>query len=503
LNVRRSCSVVLPMALLAYSISAQSHAVKVFPENRAKHVNPDTHLVLTFSSAPTLGTSGTIRIYDAADHRLVDTLDLSIPTSPNPSGRLPEAALNAAARAAAAGTVKDPNQYQVDTIAGLDFHFRPIIIHDRIATVYPHHNALEYGHKYIVKVDSTVLKPADGEFSGFNTDTAWTFTTKAAPPSANTTRVVVAADGTGDFSTVQGAIDFVPANAQKRVTIFIKKGNYEEIVFLRDKSNITFRGEDREKVQVGYANNSAFNPPKGGPSRRPAFSLYDVSDIQLSNFTINNYLVGQAEALLVRGSHIVVDHMTLNGSGDALTTYGTLYVVDSKLTGHGDTILGYAAAYFLRSEIDSIGPFSWTRTPANSHGNVFVDCTFVAIDKPLPWTVTPTDPGQKVASVFARLPRNSGGVTSMNFPYAEMVLINTKTQGLSAAGWGPIEEAPGFDSSNVKFWEYNTTDMDGHPIDISQRHAVSKQLTMPADAQKIADYSKPEFVLDGWKPEVE
>ena len=50
-------------------------------------VNPDTHLVLTFFSAPTLGKSGLIRIYDAADHSLVDTLDLSIPAGPDPTHR--------------------------------------------------------------------------------------------------------------------------------------------------------------------------------------------------------------------------------------------------------------------------------------------------------------------------------------------------------------------------------------------------------------------------------
>lgn len=53
-----------------------------FPADKAKEVNPDTHLVLTFPSEPTLGNSGQIRIYDAADDRLVDLLDLSIPPGP-------------------------------------------------------------------------------------------------------------------------------------------------------------------------------------------------------------------------------------------------------------------------------------------------------------------------------------------------------------------------------------------------------------------------------------
>jgi hypothetical protein len=140
----------------------------------------------------------------------------------------------------------------------------------------------------------------------------------------------------------------------------------------------------------------------------------------------------------------------------------------------------------------------------NSHGNVFVDCTLIGLDEPLPWTVTPTNPGQKVKAVFARLPRNgSATATSANFPYAEMVLINTRTQGVPPEGWGPVEEPPGFDSSNVRFWEYNTMDMAGRPVDMSKRHPIVKQLTMPKDAATIADYSRPEFVLGGWKPVVE
>jgi hypothetical protein len=81
-----------------------------------------------------------------------------------------------------------------------------------------------------------------------------------------------------------------------------------------------------------------------------------------------------------------------------------------------------------------------------------------------------------------------------------MVLIDSRTSGVPPEGWGPIEDPPGFDSSNVRFFEYNTRDLQGRPIDVAQRHPVSKQLTRPKDAKTIADYSTPEFVLNGWKP---
>lgn len=55
---------------------------------------------------------------------------------------------------------------------------------------------------------------------------------------------------------------------------------------------------------------------------------------------------------------------------------------------------------------------------------------------------------------------------------------------------------------NPDFWEYKSTDLDGHPIDTAQHHPVSRQLTKPQDAQIVANYSDPAYVLDGWTPEV-
>jgi hypothetical protein len=472
-------------------------APQLFPANGATNVNPDTQLVLSFSAAPAIGTSGLVRVYDAADNSVVDTLDLGIPPSPRPSGR---AARMTEAERVALGASTKMAEYQVNTIGGVEFHFFPIIVRENKATIYLHNNKLKYGRTYRVSVDEGVLKSADGKrVAAAISD--WKFTTKAAPPPDDAERVVVAADGSGDFNTVQGAIDFAPTSPAKRLNILIKKGHYEEIVFLQGKSNLTIRGEDREGVQVGYPNNSTFNPPRGGPSRRPAFSIYNATDIQLSTFTINNYFIGQAEALLVRGERIVIDRMTLNGSGDALTTYGSMYMVDSKVTGHGDTILGYAALFCLRCEIHSVGPFTWTRTPQGSHGNVFIDSRFIAVDEPLPWTVNPDGTGgQKSSKVLARLPRNGPGSSAANFPYAEMVLIDSRVSGVPPEGWGPIEEPPGFDSSNVRFLEHNTRDLQGRPVDISQRHPVVKQLTQPKDAKTIDDYRTPQFVLNGWKP---
>ena len=496
---RRGGLLALALVLLPLSGVAQTPGPILFPANKATNVNPDTHLVLTFPTPPARGASGKIRIYDG--NKLVDTLDLAIPSSPNPTGRVPPPPKGETRAADASPKVSDVTvkaaAYQTDYIQGVDFRFFPIIVHGNTATIFPHHNVLKYGRTYSVKIEPSVLVTAAGGLNGFKSNSAWTFTTKAAAPPAGTPRVVVAADGSGDFNTVQGALDYAPAASPRRTTIFIKKGTYEELVFVQNKANITIRGEDREQVIVTYPNNSAFNPPQAsGPSRRPAFSLYNVTGFQLSTFTITNSFIGQAEALLINGQRNIVDRMTLNGSGDALTMRGSVYLTDSRIIGDGDTCLCYGPAFFNRVEMRSIGPFTWTRNDATTHGNVFLNSVFIAVDKPLPWTVNADGTGgQKVKAVLARLPNNNGG----NFPYAEMVLINARTDGVPDEGWGPIE--PGL--YNVRFWEFNTRTLAGEPIDMTKRHPYARRLTMGQDANAIMDYSKPEYVLGGWRPYVE
>lgn len=491
--------------LLAPASANARAVVNCFPANNASRVNPDTHLVLTFPSPPTLGKSGQIRIYDAADHHSVDVLDLSIPAGPDPSRRVtgqqpqgipldPSIPTSPTTTTPAVRfTPADLHNYQLTTIGGLpDFHFYPVIIHGNVATIYLHNNVLKYGHKYIVRIDDGVLTTADGSFKGFITDRSWRFATKVVPLAINSTRVVVAADGSGDFNTVQGAVDFVPDNPRQRVTIFIKDGNYEEIVFARNKSNLTFRGEDRDKVQISYRDNSAFNPPMPGPNRRCAFSVYESTGIELANFTLNNYYFGQAEALLVYGSKNIVSHMTIKGSGDALNLRGSVYITDSTIIGDGDTILSVGPAFFRQCEIRSVGPFMWIRNTEENHGNVFVDCTFTAIKREFPSGPATTAIRNLPSAVLARLPNNHG----LSYPYAEAVFLNCRLSGIPPVGWAPIDG----DTSHLHLWEFHSTDLDGHLVDTSQRSPASRQLSEPQDSQIISNYSDPAFVLGGWTP---
>ncbi len=347
-------------------------------------------------------------------------------------------------------------------------------------------------------IDPGVLTTADGSFTGIAGDKGWVFKTKNSAPSANATHVVVAADGSGDFNTVQGAIDFVPAKPLQRVTIFIKNGTYEELVYCRSKSDITLKGEDRDKVQVGYANNSFFNSPNvPGPSRRDAFTVYQSTGIHLINFSMSDYLVGQAGGLSISGEKNILSHVNINGSGDAIQTRGSLYVEDSKITGHGDTALSVGPAFFLRCTLRSRNAYMWPRNTEGNHGDIFVDSTFDTPEGQGPITARrPIPAAGPMPVVFARSPVNHG----IHYAFVEVVLINSKLKGIAPIGWGEMND----DTSHLHLWEYNSTNLDdGTPVNVSQRAPYSRQLTKEHDAETIKNYSDPTYVLGGWTPVVD
>jgi pectin methylesterase-like acyl-CoA thioesterase len=490
----------------AQPVIESNNSVVLFPANNAKNVNPDTHLEITFSGKPVLGNKGQVRVYDMENNLLVDLLDLSIapgpternmthaPYTPVPYKYISGNFTNANTKPGTPSGLAEPtpDTFQLTIIGGFTdgFHFYPVIIRDNTATIYLHHNLLEYNKTYRVEIDPEVLVPEQGSFSGISREDEWIFSTKPNPPSAESSLLLVNGDGTGDFSTVQGAIDYIPDYHPERITIYIKNGVYEEIVYFRNKTNITFLGEDRDKVVVQYANREVFNPHPSNittnevkgtfPSRRAVFAVDNSSNIHLMNMTIRNLSeIAQAEGLLLNGEKNIVYNVHIVGSGDALQSNGSAYYQNCKVDGWGDVILGRGPAFFKDCQFTAKGPYMWIRNTEENHGNVFINCEFVTAE------------GKE--TLLARAPTNHG----KNYPYSEAVLINCKMQGIAPEGWGQI----GGETKDIRYWEYNSTNIsDGKPVDISKRHPASRQLSMQQDSAMIAKYSDPAFVLGGWTP---
>ncbi len=280
---------------------------------------------------------------------------------------------------------------------------------------------------------------------------------------------------------------FIPDFATEKYEVFIKNGDYEELVYFRNKCNVTLKGESREGVVVHYANNETFNPhpvnvktnewPGTFPSRRAAFAADNCYDMRLEDMTIMTTLKGQAEGLLIMGERNYLRNVHIIGSGDALQANGSLYLENCRIDGDGDTVLGRGPAFFQSCTLKSRGPFMWIRNTAANHGNVFVNCTFL---------------GQGENAALARSSANKGA----GYPYSEAVLISCKLDNIRPEGWGPVTG----DTSHLRYWEYDSRTLEGQPVDVSMRHPLSKQLSAEKDKELIRDYSDPEFVL-GWKPE--
>ena len=376
--------------------------------------------------------------------------------------------------------------YQLNIIGGFTdgFHFYPVIVTGNKAEIYPHNNLLQYGREYYVTIDPGVVKSADGKFRGILKSDGWRFSTKPASPSSEQRDIIVAADGSGDFNTVQGAMDFIPDNNQEPYRVYVRNGDYEELVYFRNKRGVTIEGESREGVYIHYPNNEVFNPHPDDvstnewsgtfPSRRAPFMADNCTDMILKNFTVATTCRGQAEGLLLMGERNTVKDVTIIGDGDALQVNGSTYFENCRIEGGGDTVLGRGPAFFKGCTLTSRGPFAWIRNGSANHGNVFVDCTFIGEDGHLPC-----------------LARTNG-----TYPHCEMVLIDCRLQGISPEGWGGLERGP---YDYVRYWEYNSTNLsDGKPADVSRRASGSRQLSLPADSAVIRAYRNPRWVL-GWK----
>ncbi len=503
--MRINILIAIVSVVLAASLSARSQTL--FPANDAKTVNPDVKLRLTFKGVPKVGTSGMIRIVDAATGNVVDTLDMSVPAGPtkpvDPAIRAktylsfpyPYARTSRPTNrdtkpgTPSAGATPTSNQYQLTIIGGFTdgFHFYPITVDGNTATIHPHHDLLEYGKTYYVEIEPTVLQVDNGEFKGIAKNT-WRFTTKKKAPSATAKRLTVSADGSGHFNTVQGALDFVPDHGKQCITIYVKNGLYEEIVYARNKTNVTLVGENRDKTIVRYQNNEVFNPhpanirtnPEKGtfPSRRAAVTIDNCDDFHIANMTLQTTAFGQAEGLLINGDRNILANVTVIGSGDALQANGRIYAVDTTIVGAGDTILGRGTLFCERCTLKSTSVMMWPRNKQDNHGNVFKDSTFIGTRNP---------------TTIARSPRNE----SFTYPYAEVVLLNATLTNIAPEGWGDADKG-----GNVRFWEFESKNPDGSLIDVTRRVPWSRQLDKVKDAKLIADYSRPEFVLDGWKPKL-
>ena len=268
--------------------------------------------------------------------------------------------------------------------------------------------------------------------------------------------LVVSRDGTGNFRTLQEAIESARAFMDYTVTIYVKNGVYKEKVIVPSwVENIDIIGEDRDKTIITYDDHANIN-------KMGTFRTYTVkvegSDITFKNLTIENNAaqLGQAVALHTEGDRLKFINCRILGNQDTIYTgakFTRLYFKDCYIDGTTDFIFGPSTALFedciIHSKRNSYVTAASTPKEAK-YGYVFKHCKLTA------------EPG--VDKVYLGRPWR---------PYAYTLFIECELgKHIVPAGWHNWGKQS--NEETARYMEYKNT---GEGANVSERVAWSKQLT--------------------------
>ena len=439
------------------------------PAAQESAAHADSSLRLVFDNPPVLGTGGTIRVFRKVDDALVDVVRLTGETD-------------------MLGYTGQDLIRKVNTT--------PIQISGNTATIKLHSNKLDYNTEYYVAIADGVFTGATlggVRFAGIGKLAGWSFTTKPAGPSGAV--VTVDDDGIADFRTVQGALNYAMKNFARAepVTIHVKNGAYDELLYLRGKDNVSLVGQSRDGVVIRYTNHNALNPGTGGSQTASATAaagggralmlvessdMLSVDTLSINNTTLRTPATGQAEALYFNNDsgRLIAKNTAFYSEQDTLNLKGFNWFYRSLVAGNVDFIWGGSrAALFEESEIRTVGD---TSSP-NGGGYVLqarvpaaTDKGFVFLNSALTHGPGPGPLRSDVPDGATWLARSPGGTASWD----NIAFINCKMdKHVAPAGWAGLgvngQPAPNpVVATAVSGWrEFGTTDLAGVPLDLARR----------------------------------
>lgn len=201
--------------------------------------------------------------------------------------------------------------------------------------------------------------------------------------------LIVAKDGSGQYASVQEAVNAVPDYRKAGPTrIYIKKGTYKEkIVISASKECVQLIGEDGVILTYDdYASKTNIFGENKGTSGSASIYIFGP-DFMAENITFENSSgpVGQAVACHVAGDRAVFRKCRFLGFQDTLYTFGENtreYYEDCYIEGTVDFIFGKATCVFNRCELRSKRSGGFLTAPATpqgcKYGYVFYDCKLTA-----------------------------------------------------------------------------------------------------------------------------
>ncbi len=444
------------------------------PVPGAETVCVDAPIVLEYDTSPVLSAAGHIRVLDESGKEVdcIDLADMATVTVRESDGAMiPKAQITAESTFNTFMDALHCGRWRI-------VHYTPLRIEGNKLIITLHNEALDFGKKYSVEVDG--VSKAD-------------FTTAPAP---SKTAIRVAGDGSGDFCTIQRALSYAAEGA----TISVAHGTYREMLYLRDKKDITIKGDSRDGVRIVYPNNESYESGSGAAATsKPAigsktgasggrglFLVENCDNLRLENLTIENSFgeqKGQAETIYFNSGNnthrLTIESCSLISWQDTFLAKGRVWVHNSLIAGHVDYIWGYPeVCLFEECEIRSraAGYIIQARVPkVTDKGFVFLNCSLTAED------------GVSSGSVY--LARSAG----QSEVFDNVVYVNcTMSPAISASGWysnpAPNPSAP---TATGGWREFGSKDAAGKPV--NGHNAYGKVLS----ASEAQDYLSKESVL-GW-----
>lgn len=299
--------------------------------------------------------------------------------------------------------------------------------------------------------------------------------------------VVVAADGTADYKTVQEAIDAAPAQQQEAYYIYIKKGVYKEVLSIpQAKEHIYLIGEDALETVLTFDNYASKKKPDGTEygTGGSASVFVQGNHFVAENLTFENAAgmnAGQAVAINITAAESAFRNCRFLGHQD--TWYagnGTYqYLKDCYISGSVDFMFGGSTAFFENCDIVSTrdGYLTAASTPKEqAYGYVFDHCRVRA------------EAGVGENSVYLGRPWR---------PDAHVVFIHTDMgKHIRSIGWHNWNNPDNEKTAN--YAEYKST---GIGADVASRVAWSHQLSDEEAAnytyEKVIEGKHPAFMLEG------
>ncbi|CAM5637087.1 hypothetical protein SALBM135S_03722 [Streptomyces alboniger] len=325
--------------------------------------------------------------------------------------------------------------------------------------------------------------------------------TTAGAQAVRATTLTVAKDGSGQYRSVQKAVDAVPAGNTSPVVIRIAPGTYRETVRVpANKPHLTLEGTggSRKDTVIVEGHAAGMTKPDGSGTYGTGGSAtvaVEADDFTARNLTVSNdfdearnqQLNGQqAVALRTAADRVRLDDLIVSGDQDTLLLdtaakdrTGRVLMTDSYVIGNTDFVFGRATAVIDKSVLTL--KKRWNGTSA---GYVTAPST-TAGRKGLLITRSTVDGDVAAGSFHLGRPWHAGGDASLD----PQTIVRDSTLG-AAVKKAPWTDMGGFSWKDDRFAEYKNTGPGAGGPSGDRPHLTDAQ----AAAQERADW------LGDWRP---